>query len=118
MAMSKTTDYAELSEWAENEMQLREGSTTARRDRAAAAKGRAALEAALGGPATVERAIRGGRPPLDPDARPGQHSRSRTIRLTTDLNDRLDALATEQHRRPSDIMREALDDYLKRHRAS
>lgn len=116
--MAKKTDYGQLSTWAEDEMQLNADSTTARRGQAAAAKGKAALEAALGGPQAVERAIRGGRPPLDPDAKPGQHSRSRTIRLTTELNERLDALAAAQSRRPSDIMREALADYLEGHRAS
>lgn len=115
--MTDKTDYEALATWAEDDMRLSADSATALRGAPAATKGRVALEAALGGAAAVERAMRGGRPPLDPGAAPGAHARSRTVRLTTDLDHRLDELVAAQRRRPSDIMREALADYLENHRA-
>lgn len=42
-------------------------------------------------------------------------SPSLTVRLPKQDRARLDAVAAEQGRRPSEIVREALDDYLRRH---
>ena len=95
-------DWAEHDiDWAEHDMTLKPASTTALRSAAAAAHGRAALERALGG-----------RPSIDPNAKPGQHSRTRQVRLPADINDRLDQTAAAQHRRASDVMRDALAEYL------
>jgi hypothetical protein len=81
---------------------------------AAAAEGRALLEAALGGPEAVERANRG-RQPLDGSRRRGYRSPTRSFRLTEDLDARLTALIESQHRTQSDVMREALTEYFARH---
>jgi hypothetical protein len=90
----------ELAEWAEHEMTLTPNSATALRGAAAAEFGRA----------TVERAL--GRPSIDPNARPGQHSPVRQVRLPVEVNEQLVAVAAAEHRRPSDVIRSALADYL------
>jgi hypothetical protein len=95
------TDYAQAADWAENHMTLKPDSTTALRGPAAATYGRELLERATGG-----------RPPLDPNAAPGQHSPVRQVRLPPDLNDQLTAVAAAEHRRPSDVIRTALTEYL------
>ena len=64
--MTKERDYQAAANWAEHDMTLKPSSTTALRGEAAAAHGKAALERALGG-----------RPSIDPNAKPGQHSRTR-----------------------------------------
>lgn len=56
--------------------------------------------------------VLGGRPSLDPAAGPGQHSPIRAVRLPAPLNAQLDAVASAQGRRPSDVIREALTRYL------
>lgn len=100
-------DYAQAAEWAEDDMALKPASTTALRGPAAAAHGRELLERATGG-----------RPPLDPAAAPGQHSPVRQVRLPADLNDQLTAVAAAEHRRPSDVIRSALAEYLAGHAPS
>lgn len=116
--MNTDASDARLAEWAEYEMTLNPESTTALHGAAAAAKGRALLEAALGGPGEVERAINpGGRPSIDPHAQPGQHSRTRQVRLAAQMSSQLDALAAAQHRRPSDLMRDAVAHYIETHQA-
>ena len=82
-------------------MTLKPGNTTALHDEAAAAHGRAALERALGG-----------RPSIDPSTKPGQHSRTRQVRLPHVINTKLDEVAAAQNRPPSEIMRAALAEYL------
>ncbi|MGQ0624439.1 MAG: ribbon-helix-helix domain-containing protein [Sporichthyaceae bacterium] len=94
-------DYQHAADWAEHDMALKPDSRTALRGAAAAEHGRALLERATGG-----------RPPLDPNAAPGQHSPVRQVRLPADLNEQLDAVAAAEHRRPSDVIRSALADYL------
>lgn len=42
-------------------------------------------------------------------------SPTRTVRLSTELEKRLQAYASASHTRPSDVIRQALDEYLKRH---
>ena len=73
--MTKEKDYQAAADWAEHDMTLKPGTTTALRGEAAAAQGRAALERA-----------QGGRPSIDPNAKPGQHSRTRQVRLPHDIN--------------------------------
>ena len=97
-------DYDAAADWAETDMKLPKNSTTARRGDQAAAYGKAVLERALGG-----------RPSIDPDAAPGQHSKVRQVRLSQAVNDQLEAVAHRQQRRTSDVMREALAEYLSTH---
>lgn len=78
---------------------------------AAAASGRALLEDALGGASAVERAL-GGRPPLSPDAPRGHRSPVRSLRLPVELSRQLDQAAESEGRRASDVMRDALAEYL------
>ncbi len=101
--MTERTDHQALSEWAENEMTLPKNSTTALRGGDAAAAGRALLERA------------GGRPPLDPNAQPGEESPRRQVRLPKPLSDSVDAIAAQQGRRPADVMREAIAAYAASH---
>ena len=53
-----------------------------------------------------------GRPSL---SGPGQKSPSVTVRLPKGERTRLDAVAAKQGRRPSAVIREALDEYMARH---
>ncbi len=116
--MSTDASDARLAQWAEHEMTLNPHSRTALHGEAAAAQGRAMLEAALGGPEEVERAINpGGRPSIDPHAQPGEHSRTRQVRLAAHISSQLDALALAQHRRPSDVLRDAVGQYIHTHPA-
>ena len=78
--------------------------------------GRSLLEEYLGGPEGLERAL-GGRPSLTPSAPRGHRSPVRSLRLPRDLSLRLDAQAAAEGRRPSDVMRDALTEYLDGHRA-
>lgn len=104
--MSTEQDYDAAAEWAEKDMTLAPGSTTALRGTAAADLGRGLLERATGG-----------RPALDPAAGPGHRSRVRQVRVPADVGAGLDALARAQNRRVSDVMRDALTDYISTHRA-
>lgn len=97
-------DYDTAAQWAETEMTPPKNSITARRGDQAAAYGKAVLERALGG-----------RPSIDPDAAPGQHSKVRQVRLPQAVNDQLEEVAHHQHRRTSDVMRDALAEYLTAH---
>lgn len=109
---------ASLSEWAED---LSAFGTEAHltSDADAAASGRAMLENALGGPEGVERAVRG-RPVLSsrtaPHAR-GYRSPQRTFRLPHDLDEKLTLLSAKQGRRQSDVVRDALAEYIQRNSA-
>ncbi len=104
--MSTERDYDAAAERAEKDMTLTPGSTTALRGTAAADLGRGLLERATGG-----------RPALDPAAGPGHRSRVRQVRVPADVGAGLDALARAQNRRVSDVMRDALTDYISTHRA-
>lgn len=106
MSTDREQDYAQAAEWAEHEMTLKPSSTTALRGPAAATAGRELLERSTGG-----------RPPLDPNAAPGQHSPVRQVRLPPAVNEQLAAVAAAEHRRPSDVIRTALTDYLATHPA-
>ncbi|TFD76113.1 hypothetical protein E3T54_11100 [Cryobacterium sp. Sr8] len=82
----------------------------------AAAKGRATLEAALGGPAEVEKALRG-RPTLTSGQKArGYQSPKRSFRLTEQLDQQLVTFITVQKRPQSEVMRAALAEYFERHR--
>jgi hypothetical protein len=69
------------------------------------------------------RAARPGRPQLDPAGEPGQESPVRRVRLPVSLNKQLDDYVAVRRQRgerttPSDVVREALAEYLRTHRAS
>ena len=58
-------------------------------------------------PAELDRLI-GGRPSLDPDAKPGKHSPHLNLRVTEDLKQQLKDLADERKINSSDLVREIL----------
>ena len=104
---SEAKDYQQAADWAERDMTLKPSSTTALRGNAAATFGRDLLERATAG-----------RPSIDPNARPGQHSPVRQVRLPAEVNKQLADLARAEHRSPSDVIRAALADYIAAHTAS
>ncbi|UNX55621.1 ribbon-helix-helix protein, CopG family [Georgenia sp. TF02-10] len=117
--MRSEKDYEALAAWAESDEALQLGPDT-KIDRGSTegrARVRAMLEEAAGGRAGLERAL-GGRPPLDPSARPGEHSPARKVRLPKDMNDALAARARAEGRRVSDVIRAALAEYLSNQKAS
>ena len=85
--------------------------STIQRGEEAATSGQALVEAARGGPENLRRAL-GGRPPLDPNAQPGEHAKARQVRLPQPLSDELDRVAKTQGRKPSALIREAVARYL------
>jgi hypothetical protein len=103
--MMAEKDYDAAAEWAEHDMELPRRSTTARRGADAAAFGRGLVERS-----------QGGRPSIDPDANPGEKSPVRQVRLPRALDADLIAYAESIHRKPSEVMREALIEYLESHR--
>lgn len=54
----------------------------------------------------------GGRPSVDPNAEPGSHAPRRQVRLPRTLSDRVDDLARRDNRSASDLMREAIAEYV------
>ena len=102
-----------LTAWAEGEVSPDPDSTE--RGAAAASSGRQLLEDALGGPAALRRAITG-RPPLDPAAARGTHAKTHSFRLPEALSEQLKNQASTESRPASEIVREALDEYLSSHR--
>lgn len=99
--MAKAKDYQAAADWAEHATTLKHGWTTALRRDDAAKRGRKVLAKALGG-----------RPSIDPDAKPGQHARVRQVRVSSEVDARIEALATYRQAKASDIIREALAAYL------
>lgn len=53
-----------------------------------------------------------GRPSVDPNAEPGAHAPRRQVRLPRELSDRVDDLARQENRSPSDLMRDAINQYV------
>jgi hypothetical protein len=107
------TELDERSEWAEGLVSFAPEATI-QSGPAAAAKGRALLEAALGGSENVARAIRGRRP-LDGTRAPGYRSPLRSFRLPEAMDATLATLSEAQHRKQSDVIRDALAEYFERH---
>ncbi|WP_350005433.1 ribbon-helix-helix domain-containing protein [Pseudarthrobacter sp. WHRI 8279] len=101
--------YHRLAESAENMDTLPEGAVITKSNGPGA--GQALLEAALGSPEAVQRSV--GRPSLSGKAAPAP---VRSYRLTEELLRELGERAEAEHRKPSEIVREALHQYL--HRAS
>lgn len=56
-----------------------------------------------------------GRPRLDGGTTPGAPAPRRQVRLPQDLSARVDRLAQQQHRSPSELMRVAIGEYVARH---
>jgi hypothetical protein len=100
-------DYDSAAEWAEHDLSLPKNSRTALRGGAAAGFGRELIERS-----------RGGRPSIDPDAGPGESSPVRQVRLPRTLDNDLVAFAEEHHRNLSEVMREAIIEYLTTHKAA
>lgn len=99
--------YQQMADWAENELpQAKPGGTVRRGSEAAAHRRSVLLEAGLD-PAELDRLI-GGRPSLDPAAKPGKHSPHLNLRVTEDLKQQLKDLAEERHINSSDLVREIL----------
>ncbi|HEY8721391.1 ribbon-helix-helix domain-containing protein [Pengzhenrongella sp.] len=71
-------------------------------------------DAAAFGAGLIERS-KGGRPSIDPDAKPGQHSRAVQVRVDDNLDRALEDLARAQHRSKSAVVRDALAAYVARH---
>ena len=97
-------NHEELSEWAESLETLPPSAKVTKSNGDGA--GRAMLEAALGSAEAVDRAI--GRPSLS------EHgvSPSRTLRFPSDLDAALVSQAQAEHRKPSELIREAVIQYL------
>lgn len=107
--------FEKLSDWAENDMELKADSTTALRGPAAAAHARALMEQAGIDVAELNKLI-GGRPALDPDAKPGAHSPKINTRVTEATNTLLKAEAKALGITPSALVRRALTEWLESHR--
>ncbi len=101
------TRYQQMADWAENELPLAQPSGTIHRGSEAAAHGRSVLLEAGMDPAELDRLI-GGRPSLDPDAKPGKHSPHLNLRVTEALKQQLKDLADERKINSSDLVREIL----------
>lgn len=102
----KNSNYDDLAEWAEHDMNLPKDSASAKRGDDAAAAGRALLER-----------VGVGRPSLAQNAGVSGVSPKRQVRLPQPLSNKLDELAERQHRKPSELMREAVEEYLQKHSA-
>jgi hypothetical protein len=87
------------------------------RGAAAASLGEQMLLEALGSDAAVAKAV--GRPKLGGATGNGEASPTLRVRVTQDRKERLERLRLQQHRRyTSDLVREAIDEYLERHEVS
>lgn len=100
--------YARAADWAEGIEEIPAGATVV--DATATQDGRRLMEELLGSPEAVERAM--GRPRVDGSMTAG-HSPVRQVRLPRDLDALLTARATAEHRKRSEVIREALVAYLK-----
>jgi len=99
---------AALSEWAENLESF--GPETVITHGEGHEPGRAFLESILGSSEAVDRAV--GRPPLKGTRRGEGKSPIRQVRLPRDLDELLIERAEAEHRKPSEVVREALYAYL------
>jgi len=106
--------YHQMSDWAENEMELKPDSTTALRGADAAAHARAMLEAAGVDVGELNKLI-GGRPSLDPDAAPGAHSPKLNFRVPEPVNAALTAQAKTMKLTNSALARKIITEWLNSH---
>ncbi|MGL4173651.1 MAG: ribbon-helix-helix protein, CopG family [Actinomycetota bacterium] len=105
--MSDKDRYAALADWAEHDMTIATDDATILRGKAAAEFGQKMLEQAGAG-----------RPRLDPTEAVKGRSPRRQLRLPQALSDSVDQLATAQGRPASEVMREAISDYLTRNQSA
>ncbi|MGL4175074.1 MAG: CopG family ribbon-helix-helix protein [Dermatophilaceae bacterium] len=105
--MSEKDRYDALSEWAERGMTIDADEPTILRGESATAFGREMLERAGVG-----------RPRLDPTEAVTGRSPRRQVRLSQALSDRVDKLAATQGRAASEVMRDAISDYLDRNQSA
>lgn len=115
--MKTEQEYAELAQWAENVDPAAINGGTVRRGTAAAAHARAVLEEAAGGVEQLQKAL-GGRPSIDPAARPGQRARVRHLRLPAAVSAAVDEIAAVEHRTASEVMRDAVAQYVTAHKTA
>jgi len=115
--VSKTQEqYAAAAQWAEQmDPSTLQGAPT-HRGEAAATFGRRMLEEALGGEEELAKVLPG-RPSIDPQAGPGRHARIRHVRLAESIDTALDEIAHRQNRTASEVLRDAIAQYLAVHRA-
>lgn len=104
-----TAEERALVAWAEGEIRPAADRSATLTGAAAAAAGAEAVAAAIGGAENLDKALRG-RPALDPRT-PGR-SPVRQVRMPAQLSQWLDDVATEQGRRASELIREAVGRYL------
>lgn len=101
--MTKTEKgYDVMADWAENDIRLPVESATAQRGAAAAAVGRELLQRSAGRPRL------GG-------ASGQKASPRRQVRLPDDISKSVDLLAAREGRKASEIMREAITEYVQAH---
>ncbi|GAB3584400.1 hypothetical protein GCM10027406_30650 [Leifsonia lichenia] len=100
--------YARAADWAEGVDGIPADATVV--DAAATHGGRTLMEELLGSPEAVERAM--GRPRVDGSMTAG-HSPARQVRLGQELDELLTARVETEHRNRSEIIRDALAQYLK-----
>ena len=105
--MSDKDRYDALADWAEHDRAIAAGDATILRGEAAAEFGRKMLERAGVG-----------RPRLDPTEAVTGRSPRRQVRLPQALSDGVDQLAAAQGRAASEVMREAIADYLDRNQSA
>lgn len=103
--MRTDRELDDAAKWAEDHMTLRRGGSLAALHGA---------DAAAYGSDLIERS-KGGRPSIDPDAKPGQHSRAVQVRVDDRLDRALQALASAEHRSKSAVVRDALAVYVSSH---
>ncbi|PYI68797.1 hypothetical protein CVV68_05805 [Arthrobacter livingstonensis] len=101
------TRYQIMADWAESAMAPVAVRGTALYGEDAAAHARGMLADAGMDPAELDRLI-GGRPNLDPDAKPGKHSPQLNLRVTPELKQQISDLAHERGTKPSELARELL----------
>lgn len=103
--MATEGELEAAAEWAESQMTLRRGGSPV------ALRG---TDAAAFGSDLIERS-KGGRPSIDPEAKPGHHSRAVQVRVDDSLDRALAELARAQHRSKSAVVRDALAAYVSTH---
>ncbi|MGG7465186.1 ribbon-helix-helix protein, CopG family [Plantibacter sp. YIM 135347] len=102
--------WNEAAQWAEGLDALGPDVSVTRGSAESHAEVRDLLEGALGGPDALQRAVRG-RPSVGHDRAAGA-SPIRRVRLTREMDEALQRRAEREHRKPSEVMREALAAYL------
>ena len=109
LSKAKEERYARAADWAESLEGIHQDATVV--DATINQDGRKLMEELYGSSEAVDRAM--GRPSVDGTMAPG-HSPVRQVRLPRDLDLLLTARAEEEHRKRSEVIREALALYLRK----